>query len=210
MLKVGLTGGIGCGKTTVGKLFAGLSVPVIDADDITRELVQKGRPALSEIQTVFGDSILNIGGALDRNKLRELVFSDPMLKNRLETILHPRVFQSIQDQCGELDAPYCIITVPLLFETKHTDIVDRILVADCPSDIQIARVKQRDRLTDARIASIIQNQVSREYRLKHADDIIDTTLTSGELAENLKKLHNFYLYISASQDTTACEKSRHL
>ncbi len=202
MFKVGLTGGIGCGKTTVSKHFTGMNVPVIDADDIAHWLVEIGQPALLEIGKAFGDKTLNPDGSLNRQYLRELVFSDPHQKQKLEAILHPLIFAAIQEKIDRLDSPYCIISIPLLFETHRTHFVDRILVIDCPIELQIERVKSRDSLDDLRIQSIIGSQVNREYRLKHADDVIDTTETSTRLAEQVKKLHNLYLSISASLGQT--------
>ena len=199
MLKVGLTGGIGCGKTTVGKLFADLNVAIIDADEIAHDLVRQGQPALLEIRTAFGDHVLNPDGSLNRKQLRDIVFADPERKKKLETIMHPRVFAEMQDMVDQLhDDPYCIAIIPLLFETGKIDFVDRVLVVDCPLEIQVERVKQRDNLSEALIRSVIGFQVSRAFRVSHADEVIDSTLSSGELAECVKKLHNFYLSISTS------------
>jgi dephospho-CoA kinase len=198
LLKIGLTGGIGCGKTTVSELFAELNAPVIDADNIAHELVQPGQEALDEIAQTFGKGILDQNGSLNRARLREIVFSEPGQKLMLEAILHPRVFATIQEKMLHIDTPYCILSIPLLFETKKADFVDRILVVDCPVELQIMRVKQRDHITNERIQSIIDSQVTRDYRLRNADDVIDNTLTPSELAERVKKLHNFYLSISAS------------
>jgi dephospho-CoA kinase len=198
VFKVGLTGGIGCGKTTVSKLFTELNVPVIDADDIAHQLVEIGQPALLEISKVFGNEILNADNSLNRQHLREVVFSDPQQKQKLETILHPLVFVAMQEKIDQLDSAYCIISIPLLFETRMTHFVNRILVIDCPVEIQIERVKRRDGLADARIHSIIDSQVSREFRIAHADDVIDNFGDNSGLAGQVKKLHNLYLSISAS------------
>jgi dephospho-CoA kinase len=197
VFKVGLTGGIGCGKTTVGELFTELNVPVIDADNIAHHLVEPGQPALLAIRKAFGDEILKPDGSLNRAELRERVFSNPKQKQKLESILHPLVFAAIQEKIDQLNSPYCVISIPLLFETQKNQFVDRILVVDCPIEIQIARVKLRNNLVDARIRSIIDSQVSREFRLKHADDVIDNSDSSNGLAEHVKKLHNLYLAISA-------------
>ncbi len=197
MLKVGLTGGIGCGKTTVSKLFTELNVPVIDADDIAHQLVEPGKPALLEISKAFGDKTLNPDSSLNRQHLRDVVFTDLKQKQKLEDILHPLVFNAMQEKINQLVSPYCIVSIPLLFETHRGQFVDRILVIDCPVEIQIERVKLRNNLTEARIRSIIDSQVSREYRLRHADDVIDNSQSGGGLAEHVKKLHNLYLAISA-------------
>jgi dephospho-CoA kinase len=200
MLKVGLTGGIGCGKSTVARIFAGLHVPVLDADEIAHRLVEKGQPALTQIQQTFGTAILNPDGSLNRKNLREQVFSDMKQKQKLESILHPLIYKTLQAELEQLIAPYCIISIPLLFETDMTHFVDRILVIDCPVETQIERVKVRDSLSIERIQSIIDSQVSRAFRKAQADDLIDNSDTDYRLAEQVKKLHNLYLSISACRD----------
>lgn len=210
MFRVGLTGGIGCGKTTVLELFKKLSVPVLDADLIARQLVEKGQPALVEIAQAFGDGILTADGSLDRARLREIVFSDTHRKQKLESIIHPLVFQSIESQLKQLTAPYCIICIPLLFETNQTAFVDRILVVDCPVEIQMERVKKRDKLPVKLIKSIIDSQVSRAYRLEKADDIIDNSASEATLAERVKNLHNLYFSLSKYQDNIVCDFQNHL
>lgn len=200
MLKVGLTGGIGCGKSTVAKIFADLNIPVLDADEIAHRLVDKGQPTLAQIQQEFGEDILNPDGALNRKKLRELVFSEPAQKQKLEAIIHPLVYQSLQSALEQLHAPYCIISIPLLFETGMTHFVDRILVIDCPVETQVERVKVRDKLCAEIIQSIIDHQVSRAYRQAKADDLIDNSDADYGLAEQVKKLHNLYLSLSACRD----------
>lgn len=200
MLKVGLTGGIGCGKSTVAKIFADLNIPVLDADEIAHRLVEKGQPALAQIQLEFGTDILNPDASLNRKKLRELIFSEPRQKQKLESILHPLVYQAIQTALEQLSAPYCIISVPLLFETGMTHLVDRILVIDCPVEVQIERVKIRDKLSVETIQSIIDHQVSRACRKAKADDLIDNSDTDYGLAEQVKKLHNLYLSFSTCRD----------
>lgn len=200
MLKVGLTGGIGCGKSTVAKIFSGFNIPVLDADEIAHSLVAKGQPALTQIQLEFTADILNPDGSLNRASLRELIFSDPNQKQKLESILHPLVYKSIQTKLEQLSAPYCIISIPLLFETGMAHLVDRILVIDCPVETQIERVKIRDTLSIERIISIINHQVSREFRTAKADDLIDNSGADYRLAEQVKKLHNLYLSLSACRD----------
>lgn len=198
MLKVGLTGGIGCGKTTVSQFFAELHVPIVDADSISHQLVAPGQPALLSIRKAFGDTVLSPDGSLNRPQLREIVFSNPQKKQQLESILHPLVYKAIQNAIDQLDYPYSILSIPLLLETKMTHFVDRVLVVDCPIELQIARVKSRDGLSESRIQSIINSQVSREIRLSLADDVIDNSESGSKLAEQVKKLHNLYLSISAA------------
>lgn len=199
MLKIGLTGGIGSGKTTVSKLFEELGVNIIDADIIAHQLVEKGQPALTQIARTFGNDMLLADGNLNRQQLRDHVFSIPAEKKKLDAIMHPLVYQRIELKLASLHAPYCIIVIPLLFETQASDFVDRILVIDCPVDIQIKRVKARDQLTDIRIKSIINAQISREFRNAHADDIIRNNAAAAELAAQVKKLHHLYNSLSTNQ-----------
>jgi len=200
VLKIGLTGGIGSGKTTVARLFAELNSPVLDADAIAHQLVAKGQPALTRIQEAFGTDILKPDGALNREALRDLVFSVPGQKQKLEAILHPLIYKTLQAELEQMSAPYCIVCIPLLFETNMTHFVDRILVVDCPVETQIERVKNRDHMSMERIESIIASQASRALRKSKADDLIDNSKTDSGLAEQVKKLHNLYISLSASQD----------
>ncbi len=200
MLKIGLTGGIGCGKSTVAKIFADLDIPVLDADEVAHQLVEPGQPALVRIQQAFGPDILNPDGSLNRHTLRERVFSDPKQKQQLEAIVHPLVYKTLQAELERLTAPYCIVSIPLLFETAMSRFVDRILVIDCPVETQIERVKMRDNLSVERIQSIIDTQVSRLFRQANADDLIDNSSNDYRLAEQVKKLHNLYLSLSANRD----------
>ncbi len=205
MLKIGLTGGIGCGKSTVTKFFEQLKTPVIDADEIAHQLVAIGQPALAQIQQEYGSDVLNPDGSLNRTLLRELIFSDCRQKQKLEAILHPLVYQSIQAKLKQFNTPYCIICIPLLFETNMAHLVDRILVVDCPVETQIKRLQKRDNMTIERIQSIIDSQVSRDVRKAQANDLIDNSKTDDRLAEDVKKLHNFYLSLSTFQDKLVCE-----
>ncbi len=197
MIKIGLTGGIGSGKSTIADLFSTYNVPLIDADIIARQLVEPKRPALIKLQQTFGSGILNLDGSLNREQLRNIVFTDKDKKAQLETILHPLVFEKIQIECDKQTASYGILSIPLLIETKMTDFVDRILVVDCAIETQITRVKRRDQLTTERILSIISSQVSPQTRLSYADDIIDNSNSESQLAEQVKKLHNKYMDLSS-------------
>jgi len=191
-LKIGLTGGIGSGKSTVCQLFSALSIPIIDADIIAREVVAPRQAALARIQQNFGD-ILLADGTLDRKKLGQIIFADPAKKQWLENLLHPLIYQRLKTEAATQLSPYVILAIPLLFETDMTDLVDRILVIDCPETLQLQRVKQRDQLDDDQIQRIIASQSSREERLRQADDIIDNSKSTAELAEQVKNLHNLYL-----------------
>ncbi|MGJ0483464.1 MAG: dephospho-CoA kinase [Methylomicrobium sp.] len=210
MLKVGLTGGIGCGKSTVSDLFAGLGVPVLDADQVARELTEKHQPALEQIRKAFGEQVLNPDGSLNRLQLKKLIFADAQQKQKLEAILHPLILADLTAKIGQLDAPYCILSIPLLFEAKLEPIIDRILVVDCPVELQIERVSKRDKLDSKIIRSIIDSQVSREYRRKYADDLLDNSQTDNPLAEQVKKLHNLYLSLSPCQHRLTCDQQNHL
>ena len=181
----------------VGKLFAECGVPVIDADDVAHRLVEPGQPALLAIKNVFGDKLFNADGTLDRAALRSIVFSYPEEKQKLEHILHPMVYAKMNDLMAQLASPYCMASIPLLFETQMSSFVDRILVVDCPVEVQVERVKQRSGWPEEAVQAVIDSQVSRESRRALADDIIDNASSSTELAEKVKKLHNFYLCISA-------------
>lgn len=194
MLKIGLTGGIGCGKSTIAELFAQYCIPIIDADIISHQLVQPKQPALTLLEQTFGQSIINSDDSLNRSQLRDIIFSDSNKKMQLERILHPLIFQKMQSECDKQTAPYCILCIPLLIETDMTSFVDQTLVVDCPVETQITRVKQRDQLSTERILTIISSQVSRETRLSYADDIIDNSSSTTQLIEQVKRLHNQYLH----------------
>lgn len=193
MLKIALTGGIGSGKSTISRLFSEHNIPIIDADIIAHQLVEPGQPALSLLEKAFGKSIITQDKALNRQQLREIIYSDPIKKKHLESILHPLIFQQMQSEFDQQSTPYSILCIPLLIETKMTSFVNRIIVVDCPIETQITRVKQRDQLSTERILSIISSQASRQSRLSYADDIIDNSNTAIPLAEQVKKLHLHYL-----------------
>lgn len=198
MLKIGLTGGVGSGKSTVAKLFADKGVPVIDADVVARELVEPGQTALAAIVEAFGDAVL-ADGRLDRAALRARIYADPNAKKTLEGILHPKVYQSMHDQAEALRQPYCIFAIPLLLETNRRDFVDRVLVIDCPEALQYERVSRRDGLDGPAIARIIAAQSSRADRLAAADDVLDNAGPPGLLRERVEALHQAYLSLARQQ-----------
>jgi dephospho-CoA kinase len=193
MLVIGLTGGIGSGKTTVANFFSTLGVPLIDADVIARELVVPGSPVLNEIVDCFGTDILDPRGDLDRLRLRQRVFTDPEQRRRLEAILHPRIRAEIAGRIGRLDAPYCIVSIPLLVETAQTDLVDRILVVDCPPELQRERVARRDGWGEDEITGVLQAQATRAQRLAAADDVIVNDRDLDALRDRVISLHRDYL-----------------
>jgi dephospho-CoA kinase len=195
-LVVGLTGGIGSGKTTVANGFHALGVPVIDADKLARELVEPGQPALDEIISTFGTEATTTDGRLDRNYMRQRIFADPGQKSQLEAILHPKIRQRIRALLADIRTPYCIVVIPLLLETGQTDLVDRILVVDSPEKEQLTRVAARDSLSDNAIMAIINSQTDRNTRLAAADDIIVNDRGMSELTGHIQKLHRHYMGIT--------------
>ncbi|MES9868359.1 MAG: dephospho-CoA kinase [Sedimenticola sp.] len=196
MFTVGLTGGIGSGKSVVARRFADLGVPVIDADLVAREVVEPGQPALAEITARFGSQLLDDEGKLRRKALREIVFNDNKAREDLEAILHPRIRQRMQQKLESLSAPYTILAIPLLVETAQQDRVDRVLVVDCAVDEQIRRVSQRDGITSEQARAILDTQATREQRLGVADDIIDNSGTIEDLDASVLALHRQYLALS--------------
>lgn len=197
MLIIGLTGGIGSGKTAVSDRFAALGVPVIDADRLSRELVAQGQPALAEIAAAFGPAVLTAAGELDRAALGRRVFADPAARRRLEAILHPRIRAAMQERIATLTAPYVVLVIPLLLETGQTDLVDRVLVVDASPQRQRERVRQRDRLPDERIEQLLAAQVDRATRLAAAHDVIDNESDLATLDSAVAALHANYLKLSA-------------
>lgn len=171
-LRIGLTGGIACGKSTVAEMFADLGVPVIDTDIIAREVVQPGEPALNEICERFGSQVINTDGELDRDALRNLIFSDTVARHDLEAILHPRIGAETRRQSSAAAGPYQLIVVPLLTGSQLIQFVNKILVVDCDEDIQIQRLIARDAETIDQAQRILSAQASRKERLEIADDVI--------------------------------------
>lgn len=197
---LGLTGGIGSGKSTISKHFKSLGVDVIDADEISRTLVQKNTPLLKNIVSHFGNDILNHAGELDRSALRLIIFNVPEEKQWLEELLHPAIQLEIDKQINQSSSTYVVLAVPLLLESGNYQFVDRVLVIDVPESVQIERIKKRDGSSDQLIKSIIAAQVSRQERLKQADDIIDNSGSQALLKDRVEKLHNSYLLKSKSPE----------
>lgn len=196
MLRVGLTGGIGSGKSTAAAIFAGHGVPIIDADEIARRLAAPSEPAFREIVQAFGEDVVMADGKLDRERLRRIVFEDAARRHRLEAILHPRVHDEIERQTRCLNAPYCIIVIPLLIEANQHDLVDRIVVIDVDEDLQRQRVAARGHLPEEQIRQIIAAQLSRSERLRHADDVILNNAALADLRASVDRLHERYLAIA--------------
>jgi len=193
MLVIGLTGGIGSGKTTVTNLFSELGVEIIDTDLIAREIVEPDQPALTKITDHFGKHILNIDGKLDRKKLAEIIFNNDDERKFLESTLHPGIKKNMLAQLSKVKSPYCIVVIPLLLETKQEKLVDRILVVDCEQNDQIKRVQVRDNRTKEQILSVINSQISRNTRLQAADDIIKNSGNMHDLRNIVAELHKKYM-----------------
>jgi dephospho-CoA kinase len=189
---VAVTGGIASGKSEATRRFEALGVPVLDADLIARALVEPGQPALAEIVARFGAQIVDELGALDRRKLRELVFADTQSRKQLEAILHPRVRQALRDGARDAAAPYVILAIPLLVESGHYGWVDRVLVIDVPAEVQIARVMARDRVDRISAEGTLAAQTSRAARLAVADDAIVNDGSLDDLGRAVARLHARY------------------
>jgi len=194
LLKIGLTGGIGCGKSTAVNAFRALGASIIDADQIAKDLVKAGSPALAAIARNFGDGILLSNGELNRAKLKEIVFSDAHALDQLEAIIHPGVRAKINKQLIALaQQPYVIVDIPLLLEKNYNHLFDRIIVVDCLPEQQIARVLQRDEIDETTLNAILKKQLNRETRLKHATDILDNSGDLQSLNNQVKKLHKKFI-----------------
>jgi dephospho-CoA kinase len=196
LFRVGLTGGIASGKSTVAGLFGEQGAEIIDTDEIARELVQPGSPALAAIVLHFGEGVLTRDGALDRRRLRALVFADPARRRELETILHPPIRREALARAAASTAPYALIVVPLLFETGFDRLVDRKLVVDCPEPAQIERLVTRDGIGDAEARAMLSAQMSREKRRQLADDIIDNSTSLVSTRDQVRSLHQRYLELA--------------
>jgi len=198
MLTIGLTGGIGSGKSEVAGMFNQLGVPVIDADVIAHELVEPGTEALSEITAAFGETILTSEGTLDRAKLAGIVFNKPDMKQQLETIIHPRVREQIKAyKDAHKNEPYIIVVIPLLLESEQRDLVDRVLVVNAAETVRIQRVQSRDGRGEAQIRSIMRNQADDAQRRAAADDNIDNSGSLDDLMTSVRRLHQQYKSLAA-------------
>ena len=190
---IGLTGGIGSGKTATSDAFKSLGIDIIDADMSSRRVVERGQPALEDIQDHFGSDILDSENNLDRAKLREIIFQDPKERVWLEELLHPKIAQHIKDQLESSKSPYCVLVSPLLLETEQKSFCSSVLVVDVPEESQISRTSKRDGVSEEQVKSIIATQINREQRLKQADEIIMNDGSIEELKEKILVLHTKYL-----------------
>lgn len=196
-LVVGLTGGIGSGKSAVADMLAALGAGVLDADAIAHELTAPGGAAIAPIRLAFGSSMITPDGAMDRIRMREAVFADPDLRRRLESILHPRIGAALRARAAVIPGPYLVLVIPLLVEglERWRDRVDRIAVVDCPESVQIQRVMARSGLSETQARAIIETQASREQRRRVADDLIDNTGSLEDLRGRVASLHQHYCSI---------------
>jgi len=194
---IGLSGGIASGKTTVANLFnEHFNIDIVDADIVAREVVAVGSDGLKQITDHFGEAILLEDGALNRSKLRELIFSDPTEKQWLNDLLHPMIRNKIDSDLSKVTSPYGLLVAPLLVENQMQSMADRVLIVDVPIEVQIERTMSRDNVSREQVASILKSQASREQRLAVADDVIKNHTKNQELLPQITDLHQKYLAIS--------------
>lgn len=201
MLRVGLTGGIGSGKSTVARIFAQLGAPVIDTDQLARAILDPRQPLLAEIFRVFGEDLRREDGSLDRAALRTRVFRDPALRARLEAITHPAIGRAMAERIAGLprDTAYVLLVIPLLVEVGWRDRVDRVLVIDCPEPVQVERIMARDGIDEEAAWTMVRAQASRNRRLQEADDVIDNSAASdtASLTDRVLALDRLYRTVAA-------------
>ena len=199
MFSVGLTGGIASGKTTISDLFAARGIPVIDTDVISRALLEPGEDAYRQVVEHFSDDICDDTGRIDRARLRQIVFSEAKQKSWLETMLHPLIYlRSHAEIVAHAGADYVLVVIPLLFETNFQALVDRILVVDCPAEVQIERLLERDRIDESLARKMLAQQLDNQARVVRAHDVIDNRSDDSELDAQVETLHQRYLKLAAS------------
>ena len=186
---LGVTGGIGAGKTAATEHFEQLGIVVVDADVVAREVVEPGKSALKAIVDEFGKEILLPSGDLNRSALRQLIFSDESAKTKLNNIMHPAIREALLSQLANAKSAYVILSAPLLFENNLQQYVDKVLVVDVPESVQLQRAAMRDNVTESQIQAIINSQISRQQRLAQADFVIENTSTLSKLHEQVEQLH---------------------
>lgn len=194
---VGLTGGIGSGKTCVAKIFQTFGIDIIDTDEIARELTQKNGEAIPHIKKIFGEEYITDTGCLDRAKMRNLVFTDLSMKEKLEEILHPLIYRDVERLIPAIESLYGIVVIPLLFETNYfNNLIDRALVVDCPEELQVLRTVRRSKLSQQDVRAIVKVQISRKERLARANNIISNDQDFIYLADQIKKLHSEFINLT--------------
>jgi dephospho-CoA kinase len=196
-LRIGLTGGIASGKSTVEQRFRELGIPVINADDSSRAVVAPGEPGLAAVIAHFGSRMLTPQGELDRRALRSLIFSDPKSRKELETILHPLIRSDMDRRIQQSDGPYIVLSIPLLIEGGARDRVDRVLLIDVPEALQVERLMSRDAVSAEEARATLAAQASRAARLRGADDILENTGSVSELRQALDHIHQRYVELAA-------------
>jgi dephospho-CoA kinase len=196
VFRVGLTGGIASGKSTAAKFFGALGVPILDSDQVAREVVEPGQPPLERLVERFGRGILTPDGHLDRPALRNIVFSDPRARADLENLTHPAIGAALEARSAEAGGPYQILVIPLLVEKNLSAHVDRVLVIDCNEELQIRRLHARDGSTRTQAQAILDAQVSRSTRLKAADDVITNDADMSAVQAQVAALHARYLELA--------------
>lgn len=197
VFRVGLTGGIASGKSTAAKFFGALGVPILDSDQIARDVVEPGQPPLERLVERFGPSILTADGHLDRPALRQIVFSDPMARADLEALTHPAIGAAMEARSASAGGPYQILVIPLLIEKNVKSHVNRVLVVDCDEELQVRRLTTRDGSTPEQAQAILNAQASRAARLKAADDVITNDSDMGSVRTQVQALHAQYLELAA-------------
>ncbi|MGF1731999.1 dephospho-CoA kinase [Photobacterium kasasachensis] len=193
---IGLTGGIGSGKTTVAERFGRYNIDIIDADIVAREVVEPGTPGLEAIVEKLGTDILLTDGTLDRSKLRQAIFDDNSLKDWLNALLHPMIREQMKADIAQATSPYCLLVIPLMVENNLQTMAHRLLVVDVSEEVQIARTRQRDQVDASHVQKILAAQASRQERLDAADDVINNNGDSNELDDAVSELHQQYLAMS--------------
>jgi dephospho-CoA kinase len=198
--RIGLTGGIASGKSSVADLFVSLGAALVDTDAVAREVVARGTPGLEAVRSELGEGVLTPDGELDRGQVRTMIFADASVRRRLEAILHPRIRQRTLGLMRDATGPYVLVAVPLLVETDFAALVDRVLVVDCAVETQIRRLMQPDNISEADAKAVIAAQADRAQRLDAADDVIDNTGAPEATAQQVERLHASYLAMAAARD----------
>jgi dephospho-CoA kinase len=194
--RIGLTGGIASGKSTAAKFFGALGIPILDSDQIAREVVEPGQPPLERLVARFGPSILTPDGHLDRPALRDIVFSDPMARADLEALTHPAIGAAMEARSAAAGGPYQVLVIPLLVEKNLSSHVDRVLVVDCDEELQVRRLRDRDGSTPEQAQAILGAQAPRAARLRAADDVITNEADMSAVQDQVAALHTRYLKLA--------------
>jgi dephospho-CoA kinase len=193
MLIIGLTGGIGSGKSVASDKFKSLGITIVDADVASRTVVEPGKPALKEIEDHFGSGIITAEGKLDRNNLREIIATDPEERKWLESVLHPKIGEQITKEISESTSVYTLFVAPLLLETNSQEMCSRVVVVDVPKDVQILRTAKRDKVSPNQVEQMVAAQMEREKRLEKADDVLLNSGTIEDLEKQVEELHKKYI-----------------